>query len=298
MHSVLLASDLLLSAALWPNSQHDRRRHWLVRSSGLAAAILTVVVVFSVAYPDASVSIARLWPYWDVQDLHSLDLPNRRLHFPAQDARAGDACSDRTLSLDLSRRSYERANLSGSILCNVILANATLTGAHLVGTQLQGAHLTGAVLREADLTNANLQSADLTGAELQGAVLRNAELQDVTARPPDWEERVLEDRLAISVWRTGTSGGADRLVADAQERINQDWAFRDEGLRLQGADLYGAELQNADLPGAQLQGANLQYTDPPRGEPHKCPASRSELAICGGSRCGTDWSLASGGAVI
>ena len=51
--------------------------------------------------------------------------------------------------------------------CN--LANADLTGAHLIGADLRNANLTGA-----NLTGANLEGADLTGATLVDANLQRA----------------------------------------------------------------------------------------------------------------------------
>jgi uncharacterized protein YjbI with pentapeptide repeats len=69
------------------------------------------------------------------------------------------------------------ANLSYANLQEVDLTRASLTKAALIGANLQGADLTGATFSEAALIDANLQGADLTGATLTGAILDGADLR-------------------------------------------------------------------------------------------------------------------------
>jgi uncharacterized protein YjbI with pentapeptide repeats len=109
-------------------------------------------------------------------------------------------------NVDLYKADLRRANLSNIVLWNAKLNNAKLSGATLQGTKLSGADLNSASLNNADLSGAALHNAKLSKADLQHAILRGAML-----------------------------GGADMTKAN-----------------LQGADLTGVKLTPDDLTEANM----------------------------------------------
>ncbi len=69
------------------------------------------------------------------------------------------------------------ANLAGAYLLGANLQGAKLQGANLTGVYLNGANLSGANLGSANLSSATLLGANLSSATLTGANLTNANLQ-------------------------------------------------------------------------------------------------------------------------
>jgi len=123
---------------------------------------------------------------------------------------------------DWENRSFNYADLSGSIMARANLNHSKLLGANLTSAQLQGAFLHEAQLQGANLTSVQLQTANLEGGRFQGASLENAQLQ--------------------GAFLTGAQlQGVNLFVA-----------------KLQGAGLPSAQLQGANLDGAQLQGATCK----------------------------------------
>jgi uncharacterized protein YjbI with pentapeptide repeats len=118
------------------------------------------------------------------------------------------------------------ANLRSVYLNKADLTDANLNAANLNKAVLTDANLSAASLRVANLTGASLYGANLAGAHLDGAKLNHADLRGAYLRGVD------------------LSGSADLTGAD-----------------LTGADLRDADLRGAKLPGANLRGANLSHAD-------------------------------------
>jgi uncharacterized protein YjbI with pentapeptide repeats len=114
------------------------------------------------------------------------------------------------------------ADLSWSQMQRILLDNADLEDAKLVGAALQSGVLLSTRLAGADLSSAQLQEANLDGAHLECARLVGANLNGANLN-----RTVLPD--------TDLSGAS-----------------------LQGASLRGAQLQHANLSGAHLEGADLR----------------------------------------
>ena len=103
----------------------------------------------------------------------------------------------------------------------LILENADLSYANLIGVDLSYANLRRTDLEGADLEGVNLENADLRYVNLKNANLKNADLED-----------------------------ADLIYTNLE---NADLRFTN----LKNANLYNAYLKNADLRKANLIGANL-----------------------------------------
>ncbi len=177
--------------------------------------------------------------------------------------------------LDLSVRSLNFANFTGSkFLCvkmqntqlnnsnlvDVDLSEANLTGANLTGANLRVARLGGAVLNSAKLNKANLagailnkallKGADLSEAELRGAKLIDVQLVTAKLNKADLSDADLSD---------ADLRGADLSEAKLSRAKLSTAIF--VGANLSGANLSGADLSDADLSGANLSGANLSGAD-------------------------------------
>ena len=187
--------------------------------------------------------------------------------------------------LQLNRRNFRNAVLSGSTLCGAalegaklhradlwgaklyganlrraelhraLLWGAELHGALLVGAKLYGANLRRAELHRADLWGAKLYGADLYGAELHGADLRRAELHGALLAGAKLHGAALEDAKLHGALLVGAKlYGADLRRAELHGALL--W-----GAELHGADLYGAKLHGADLRRAKLHGASSNPED-------------------------------------
>ena len=179
---------------------------------------------------------------------NTLDVQNRRLYANPQisppEACRNTLTGDRSLGLNLRNRSFIKANLSGSYLCNAILESAHLQGATMTGIYLQGANLNNAYLQGADLRNARMQGVNMREAQLQDANMRSVRLQGAQL---NWYTDLRRADLT-----GGQIQGADLSYALLQGTVL--WRAQ-----LQGVDLTGAELQGAILWEAQLQGAVLRF---------------------------------------
>ncbi|MCK9398358.1 MAG: pentapeptide repeat-containing protein, partial [Methylobacter sp.] len=132
---------------------------------------------------------------------------------------------------DWEGRSFNFADLSGSLMARANLKFAKLEGASLYRAQLQGANLSMAQMRGATLIDAQMQEVDLGMALLQGAFLGRARMQ--------------EARLSGAQMQGANLGMAQMQGADLR------------GTQMQGAYLYSAQMQGANLSHARMQGADL-----------------------------------------
>jgi uncharacterized protein YjbI with pentapeptide repeats len=142
----------------------------------------------------------------------------------------------------------------------------SLQGAFLAQVSLQGAIIPGTDLRGANLEEANLEDANLSRSDLQGANLHEARLIWTNLRFCNLQGA----NLSVSAWVNGLLDGADltganlenssllRAVASgailAQANLRQvdlSWS------NLVLADFQSADLRNANLRGANLRGAGL-----------------------------------------
>lgn len=107
------------------------------------------------------------------------------------------------------------ADLTGAHLIGADLRNANLTEANLTGANLEGADLTGAIL-----VNANLQRAYFTHADLRWANMTRTNLQDSIAYRADTRWAVLQDNNIINaqLLESGISVGGPEGLPDGRER--------------------------------------------------------------------------------
>ena len=259
LHRAAVVIDIGLLWWLWPHIAAPHIMTWRTwfgtqKLKALATVGVTVFAIgFSALFADfPGGTMGNLTPSLDSRrnDLlgRTYDLSNRVLvdtepapeilaaHYRAT-CESGNGCDESAIAvgssfwcnhakpLQLRRRNFRNAMLSGSTLCQ-----ATLWGA-----ELHGANLFGAKLRGANLLHAELHGADLLGAELHGATLRHAELHGA--------------RL-----ETAKLHGADLLGAELHGATL--W-----GAELHGADLKSAKLRGADLLGAKLHGADLRHAE-------------------------------------
>ena len=172
--------------------------------------------------------------------------------------------------LDLEKRVFRNADLSGAILCavdfeSVILNNADLIEAKLHGANLIEAKLHGAVLDDAELHGAILDDAELHGADLRGAELHGANLLGAELHGANLLGAELHGANLLGAELHGANllgaelHGANLLGAELHGANLRDADFR--GADLREAKLYGANLTNADLGGADLRGAKFYGTE-------------------------------------
>ena len=107
------------------------------------------------------------------------------------------------------------ADLTGAHLIGADLRNANLTDANLTGANLEGADLTGAIL-----INANLQRAYFTHADLRWANMTRTNLQDSIAYRADTRWAVLRDNniLNAQLLESGINVGGPEGLPDEVER--------------------------------------------------------------------------------
>ena len=264
LHRGAVVVDIGLLWWLWPRITvpHMAWRDWY-RTRWLKASLVLIAAVFSIVFSAFFAdfpggTMGNLTPSLDSRrnDLlgRTYDLSNRVLvdtpppaeilaaHYRAT-CESGNGCDESVIAvgsplwcnhakpLQLKRRNFRNAVLSGSTLCQANLRGAQLHGANLSVAQLHGANLSHAQLHGANLLVAQLHGAHLLGAQLHGADLLGAELHGA-------------DLLGAQLHGANLSG-AELHGADLR------------GAQLHGANLFGAQLHEADLRGAQLHGADL-----------------------------------------
>ena len=136
---------------------------------------------------------------------------------------------------DLTGAVFRNARIVNADLSKSNLRGAVFTGADLSGTDLSGCLMNGAVLSEAILDGANLEGADLTAAYLAEANLSYA--------------RTVDAKMPKSL---------DMLEQSIQDivRNHMRW-IASLGRDGRQANLSGVDLQNVDLTGFNLSAANL-----------------------------------------
>jgi uncharacterized protein YjbI with pentapeptide repeats len=142
----------------------------------------------------------------------------------------------------------------------VLLWEANLEGADLVGANLEGADLVGANLEGARLAGANLEGADLVRANLEGAYLSRANLEGARLFGGNLQGSYLVGANLEDIYLTGANlEGTDLSRANLQGAHLSEANL--EGARLFGANLEGIYLSRANLEGADFSRANLEGAD-------------------------------------
>lgn len=162
--------------------------------------------------------------------------------------------------LDLAQTNFVEANLQSADL-----SGANLRQVDLSGSTLAGANLRNADLREAQLIGANLTGADLGGSTLSGANLAGAILDQADLTAVDLTEVVLKGASFNEAKLTNARLTGANLNGIGFAKANLSGALLDDarlsGAHLSSADLSGASLQRVDLTGAWLNLANLTGAD-------------------------------------
>ncbi len=119
--------------------------------------------------------------------------------------------SDVRLSGDFAGANFNEANLSGSTLDGLDLADSSAVAADfssstLIGSDLRRANLTGSNFTGANLAGANLTGAVLTNVNLTGADLSGALVSSATFTAATWANTVCPDGV-ISDANGGTCAG-------------------------------------------------------------------------------------------
>ena len=186
----------------------------------------------------------------------TLQLPQKRLYIdPSRSPETACSEDNKTLAVDLTKRSFQNANLAGSILCYAVLQGVDLREANLQGADLRGAKLQGEDLRKVKLQGEDLRKVKLQGENLRGADLRGANLQGV-----DFSEANLSDAdLRGADLKDATLQGADLSKADLRGADLKDAHLQEVDWR--ETDLSKAKLQKVDLSDAKLQGAYWRGVD-------------------------------------
>jgi uncharacterized protein YjbI with pentapeptide repeats len=139
----------------------------------------------------------------------------------------------------LARRSMSKRG-ADTVVTDLHLEGANLSGAHMEGAAVVGVHLEGAWLNEV-----HLEGADLTAAHLEGTLLSFTYLERAYLNRAHLEEA--------------------NLTLAHLEGANLFKAFLDEcefqGTHLEGAILSEVHLEGRNLHDAHLEGANLARTD-------------------------------------
>ena len=191
---------------------------------------------------------------------------------------------------DLTKTILRDANLSNTVLLEIILngadiSNSILFGANLSGMDLTAAGLKGVDLSNADLSNTNLSGVDLSGSSLQGTNLSGADLSNVILRGVNLSDTILKginlagvdlsdsnlDGVDLSnTILKGTNlsrvslNGASLFGSDLSESnlIGIDFTvakFND--VNFSNSDLSNTNLSGVDLTDVILKGANLSNAD-------------------------------------
>ena len=198
--------------------------------------------------------------------LPRLDLRSQRL------ADAAQALVDTQL---------QGAHLDWAQMQEVLLDDADLRDAILVGAQLEGGSLPRVRMQHADLEMAQLQNANLQRAELHRASLRGAQLQGADLSEAALHEAHLPGaQLQGAILRAAQLQGAD--LSDANLQGADLSAAHLEGASLRGAQLRGALLRDAFIAGADFEDADLDLTDvlSAKGEPGAAACRVEPVAAC------------------
>ena len=188
---------------------------------------------------------------------------------------------------DLSRATFEYANLTNAAMVNANLANANLYNAMLMGADFTGATIKGADLTSGlngrgltkeqlystasyasgDLSGTNLTLNDLSGWNLAGKNLSGASFSDSILAGTDFTGATIKGASFLATYRGFTKeqlySTASHASGDLQG-INlacndlSGWTFA--GKNLFSANFRGATLVGADFTGATIAGANFSQT--------------------------------------
>ena len=287
-----VATDIGLLWWLWPRIAvpHMAWREWFktrLLKTLVVVAGTVFVSVFSVVFADfPGGTMGNLTPSLDSQrDLlgRKYDLSNRVLVHkePSPEILAAhyrvicesrNGCDESVIAvgspfwckhakpLQLKKRNFRSASLSGSTLCRADLEETTLHGANLWEAELRGADLSeaelhGASLRQATLHGANLRQATLHGANLSEAELHGADLWEAELHGADLNWATLHGTNL----RQATLHGA-RLLGAELHGVDLSEAEL-HGAEMSGVKLHGADLRQATLYGAELHWAELHGVD-------------------------------------
>ena len=191
-------------------------------------------------------------------------------------------------SVDLSNISFERADLSHSVLIKANLQGANLTNALLNHANFSDAVLSGATLKKAkvkgiNLDGAKLDKADLTAVSFEdfsfnrppifvGAILQNASFSKTDLRGLDFSGADMKNADFEDADLCGLDfSGADMKKADFEYAEMKGTIFDNADLneavmidaniqraRFNGADLSGVNFSKSDLSNASFQGADIE----------------------------------------
>lgn len=169
---------------------------------------------------------------WTIRYIAFADLSEKTIaEIPVNDE------NELIISIDLEKRHFEGANLSGS----------TLTKA-----SLQSAYLNNAVFRGAELEEANLDYAQANGVDFSGGKLKNASLMFLESVRSTFSMAILEGaKFSFANIKESSFYNADLSGANFTSSILENSIFK-------GADLSGANFLNANVKNANFSLANLQ----------------------------------------
>jgi len=161
---------------------------------------------------------------------------------------------------DLSRMDFSEAMLLDCDLTGIVARHAKFAGTILHNVKLDYADLTGADLARADLCGASLVGAQLTGTVLDRTHrLDPKHVAEMMRRHDLWVKSQGADGaradfsgLDLSAYDLAQS---NLCVADLSGATLVETQFK--GARLIAADLRSANLTRADLSGADIRGANF-----------------------------------------
>ena len=190
------------------------------------------------------------------------------------DNKQNETLMNQIIGVELSERSFVKADFSNLLLPKANLSQSKLQGADLDEVKLQSAILSDAQLQGVSLNFAQLQGAHLNRAELQGGSLystqlQNARLGEAQLQNARLSKAQLQGARLVSAQLQGASldeaqlQGAELLTVQLQGANLYSAQFQGGqlyGSQFQGASLVNAQLQGANLDSAQLQGARLYST--------------------------------------
>jgi isoamylase len=193
----------------------------------------------------------------------SADLRNRDLS-RANLADLTIAGEDLTGS-NLSECSLHQTRVSSTMLEHAELSGSDLSHASFVAARLADAQLGRATLRESDLSGADLrraqlEGADLSGARLQGAAMAHADLRRALLARADLSRATLDTAILVQ------ADLRDAALAEARLRSTDLRQAKLCRALCTSADFTNACLDQADLSGARLEqttlfGADLRGAD-------------------------------------
>jgi uncharacterized protein YjbI with pentapeptide repeats len=179
-----------------------------------------------------------------------------------------DADIIRQLKLNLTNANLSGISLKMFDLSSIVLQNAQISNARLLGVNLRGADLSDANLSHTELIDADLSGAILRGTNLKGANLSDANLSHTELRDADLSGAILRGtnlkganlsgaNLSHTKLTNADLSGADLSDADLGRAIPFRANLKDANLS--NVDFICACLNDANLEGANLKGANFGY---------------------------------------